>query len=522
MPYAFALQSLPKVAIAPLIVIWCGFGDGSKVAMAALLAFFPMLVNSFAGMRSADIERIELMKALSASRLETYRLVKLPSAAPYIFAGLDMGIVYALLGTIVAEFLGAQEGMGVVITKAQAVTDVAGVFAVLTILGVTGIALASHRALDPALTDPLGRSRTTLGRENNDQSPQGGSRNWRNRARSCNAVRGPRAGAAQDPHGLRHQVGQSDRDQHPDLGATRLHARKKACSSRRPRSAPTPTCRSRSTRATSSLASARRAFQFPLFAKGQLPPIVNYYEYTYPYKWDVAVKPEAGIQKYEDLKGKKIGVSDMGTTDYPVTRAVLQNLGIDPDKDVSWVAVGAGVSAGVALQRGVIDALAYFDTGFGQIDAAGIAMRMLPRPANVPLIGGLFISATANFLKDNRKIAIGFARAVNKASEFLLANPEAGARAFLKLYPETAPRGASEAEAVKSILFAANRRIPLYRPPYPNTKMGFIRESELLLDAKFLGLDIKDIKPMFTNDMIDEINNYDRDKIIAQAKAYKS
>src|SRR6185437_13628662 len=141
MPYAFALQSLPKVAIAPLIVIWCGFGDGSKVAMAALLAFFPMMVNSFAGIRSADVERIELMKALSATRFETYRLVKLPSAAPYIFAGLDMGIVYALLGTIVAEFLGAQEGMGVTITKAQAVTDVAGVFAVLAILGVTGIAL---------------------------------------------------------------------------------------------------------------------------------------------------------------------------------------------------------------------------------------------------------------------------------------------------------------------------------------------------------------------------------------------
>jgi NitT/TauT family transport system substrate-binding protein len=230
---------------------------------------------------------------------------------------------------------------------------------------------------------------------------------------------------------------------------------------------------------------------------------------------------ESAVQKYEDLKGKKIGVSDMGTTDYPVTAAVLQNIGIDPDKDVTWVAVGAGVSAGVALQRGVIDALAYFDTGFGQIDAAGIPMRMLPRPAIVPLIGGLFISAKADFLKDNRKVAIGFARAVNKASEFLLANPEAGARAFLKLYPETAPRGASEAEAVKSILFAATRRIPLYKPPYPNTKMGFIRESELQLDAKFLGLDIKDLKPIFTNDMIDEINNYDRGKIIAQAKAYK-
>jgi NitT/TauT family transport system permease protein len=141
MPYAFALQSLPKVAIAPLIVIWCGFGDGSKIAMAALLAFFPMMVNTFAGMRAAEIERIELMKVLSASRLETYRLVKLPSAAPYIFAGLDMGIVYALLGTIVAEFLGAQEGMGVAITKSQAVTDVAGVFAALVVLGITGILL---------------------------------------------------------------------------------------------------------------------------------------------------------------------------------------------------------------------------------------------------------------------------------------------------------------------------------------------------------------------------------------------
>jgi NitT/TauT family transport system permease protein len=141
MPYAFALQSLPKVAIAPLIVIWCGFGDSSKIAMAALLAFFPMMVNSLTGVRAAELERLELMKVLSASRLEAYRLVKLPSAAPYIFAGLDMGIVYALLGTIVAEFLGAQEGMGVAITKAQAVTDVAGVFAALVVLAVTGILL---------------------------------------------------------------------------------------------------------------------------------------------------------------------------------------------------------------------------------------------------------------------------------------------------------------------------------------------------------------------------------------------
>lgn len=141
MPYAFALQSLPKVAIAPLVVIWFGFGDGSKVAIAALLAFFPVLINSFTGLRSVEPEKLDLMRSLSATRFETYRIVKLPNAAPFIFAGLDMAVVYALLGAIVAEFLGAQQGMGVVITQAQSVSDVAGVFAALVILGVLGIAL---------------------------------------------------------------------------------------------------------------------------------------------------------------------------------------------------------------------------------------------------------------------------------------------------------------------------------------------------------------------------------------------
>ena len=143
MPYAFALQSLPKVAVAPLIVIWFGFGDGSKTAIAALLSFFPVLINSFTGLRAIEPERIDLMRSLSATRFETYRIVKLPNAAPFIFAGLDMAVVYALLGAIVAEFLGAQRGMGVVITQAQAVSDVAGVFAALVILGATGIILHS-------------------------------------------------------------------------------------------------------------------------------------------------------------------------------------------------------------------------------------------------------------------------------------------------------------------------------------------------------------------------------------------
>lgn len=141
MPYTFALQSLPKVAIAPLIIIWCGFGDGSKITMAALMTFFPMMVNTFTGIRATEPERIDLMRALSASRLETYRIVKIPSAAPYIFAGLNMSVVYALLGTLIAEFLGAQQGVGVVILQAEAISDTAGVFAILVLLAAVGVVL---------------------------------------------------------------------------------------------------------------------------------------------------------------------------------------------------------------------------------------------------------------------------------------------------------------------------------------------------------------------------------------------
>ena len=177
------------------------------------------------------------------------------------------------------------------------------------------------------------------------------------------------------------------------------------------------------------------SFGLPLLAKGEWGSAINFYEYTYPYKWDVVVKPGSSIKSYADLKGKKIGVSDFAGTEYPVTRNVLKSLQIDPDKDVKWVAVGNGVPAGVALERGAIDALAYYDTGFGQIEAAGIGMDFLARPKDLPMVGGQFLMAKKSMLKDNRDLLVGYGRSVSKASQFLLADPAAGAKAFLEMYP---------------------------------------------------------------------------------------
>jgi NitT/TauT family transport system permease protein len=140
-PYIAAIQSLPKVAIAPLYVIWFGYQIESKIAMAATLAMFPVLLNALQGFLSVDRDRLELMASLDASRWQAFWLVKLPASLPLIFAGLNLGIVYALLGALVAEFIGAQRGMGVMVMQLQSVNDTAGVFAVLVVLAVVGYLL---------------------------------------------------------------------------------------------------------------------------------------------------------------------------------------------------------------------------------------------------------------------------------------------------------------------------------------------------------------------------------------------
>jgi NitT/TauT family transport system permease protein len=138
MPYVAAIQTVPKVALAPLFVIWFGYGLSSKIVMAAVICFFPMLINVIEGLNSADSERIRMLTVFGASKSQIFRKVKFPSALPFIFAGLDIGIVFAILGAVVGEFLGAQRGLGVLLLQTQYNFDIAGMFAVLIILSLMG------------------------------------------------------------------------------------------------------------------------------------------------------------------------------------------------------------------------------------------------------------------------------------------------------------------------------------------------------------------------------------------------
>jgi NitT/TauT family transport system permease protein len=140
-PYVIAFQTVPKVALAPIIVIWFGYGLTSKVIITAMIAFFPVLANAIMGLRAAPADQLEMMKTYTASRWQVFYMVRLKQALPYIFVGLDVAIVLAVIGAIVGEFVGAKAGLGFLILQKNFNFDMAGTFAVLVVLSLIGVGL---------------------------------------------------------------------------------------------------------------------------------------------------------------------------------------------------------------------------------------------------------------------------------------------------------------------------------------------------------------------------------------------
>jgi NitT/TauT family transport system permease protein len=140
-PILIAVEATPKIALAPLIIVWFGYGIGSKIVLAGAIAFFPVFISTAAGLRAAEPGRLDVLRALGASRFQLFRMVALPSAVPHIFAGINVAVVLALLGTIVGEFMGAKEGLGTLILYANGNLDTARVFSILLVLAATGLVL---------------------------------------------------------------------------------------------------------------------------------------------------------------------------------------------------------------------------------------------------------------------------------------------------------------------------------------------------------------------------------------------
>lgn len=140
-PYIVASQSIPSIAIAPLLIIWFGSGKLSKVLICALVVFFPVLVNTIVGIRSVDEGLKTLMRSLRASRWQTFTMLEIPAAMPVLLGGLKIGVTLSVIGAVVGEFVGADRGLGYLINLAKGLFDTPLMFAALITLATISLIL---------------------------------------------------------------------------------------------------------------------------------------------------------------------------------------------------------------------------------------------------------------------------------------------------------------------------------------------------------------------------------------------
>jgi NitT/TauT family transport system permease protein len=141
MPYLVGFNALPKVAFAPVFVAWLGFGVNSKVVMALFIAFFPVIVDTAAGLAATDRDTVTLFRSMGASRWQTLSKLKLPTALPFIFAGLKTAAVFSVVGAVVGEYLGGGNGLGELVRLSAQQLRIDRVFALIFYLSLIGLAL---------------------------------------------------------------------------------------------------------------------------------------------------------------------------------------------------------------------------------------------------------------------------------------------------------------------------------------------------------------------------------------------
>jgi NitT/TauT family transport system permease protein len=153
-PLLVASQSIPKIAIAPILLVWFGTGIESKLAMAFFIAFFPMVVDTATGLRATPPELLELARSLRCSRLQTFFKIQLPSALPFIFSGAKIAVTLAVIGAVIGEFIGSTEGLGNLLLVANSQINMGLAWASLAVLSWLGMLLYGAVVITEKLVMP--------------------------------------------------------------------------------------------------------------------------------------------------------------------------------------------------------------------------------------------------------------------------------------------------------------------------------------------------------------------------------
>lgn len=258
-----------------------------------------------------------------------------------------------------------------------------------------------------------------------------------------------------------------------------------------------------------------------VYAKNPNIDVVFAYCWLRQAHWSVVVKPDSPLKSLAELKGKTIGIRNQGDTGYIGARAMLSEIGIDPDKDVEWAPIGEGGPAGEAIYRGRVAAMAFWDGGIARIENAGFALRHLPNTPGMQKLFGNAYAVRKSTFADNRDLLTRFFRANAKSTVFAHANPELSIRLHWEVYPESKPKGKTDAEAMAEALHVVNARKDKWLPGPGQTdkRFGAMSKDEWEAQVKFVGLEdkIKDVSPIFTTALIDDVNKFDRAAIEKQA-----
>ena len=240
------------------------------------------------------------------------------------------------------------------------------------------------------------------------------------------------------------------------------------------------------------------------------------------------VLKDSPIQKMSDLKGKAIGVGSLASSAVGYMKALVAEAGLDPNKDVTFLPVGMGAQAAMALKMGKVEAISLVDGAYPMIEAAGVPIRQIePSLLETKLGAAANFVSMESYLKENRRDAVGFARGVAKATLFAETNPEAAIKIHWKIYPESKPTGMDEKTALAQELKVLRARLQTLRVDNKRIpKWGIILPEEMEANQNaFLvaGIIKSKLNPSvyYTMELLDEINNFDSKTIIEEARKWK-
>jgi NitT/TauT family transport system substrate-binding protein len=250
-----------------------------------------------------------------------------------------------------------------------------------------------------------------------------------------------------------------------------------------------------------------------------------YYDLYYQNIWPISVVSASPVKTVSELKGKKIGVLSMGSTGITFGRAYAKDAGLDPQRDVTFVPIGAGAQALTAIRQGVVDALVFNDAALAKFRVLGVATRLLPVSESLRDLPDTSILAKRENIEKNRAGLEGFARAIAKGYLFTITNPEAAVKLTWKLRPEAEPKNVPPADALKEGVAVTEARMAIWSSPKTKGVLGTFVEGDwanLVGFLKDLGSLKEDIPAsrIYTTALIANINNFNREFVLKQAKEF--